>query len=559
MDNHSYIDRVDSSSVEQRTSVRANPGLIKDDAMKMNLEWKLPLTAILMSLASPLMAADRPEMAARMDLSSIEPAQSYNRFIVTYREKDEPSKNTDAVVRAAGTALNRMDAQGGKNLKPTGASSSARHLRKLAGGSDLWVTSRSLDAAETEQFVKALADDPSVAFVQPDYLRRAWSADIEAQAAPVPDDRYFSRYQWDYLPANGAGFIDTRTGLPESNWGGANIQQAWNLSAGEGIVIAVLDTGVTRHPDLDTGLADAGYDFIFDRGVSGRQTDGRVPGGWDTGDWTWGQCRAPSNSSWHGSHVFGTAGGQKTHNGVGMAGTAYGAKVLPVRVLGHCGGYDSDIADAIVWASGGEVDGIPRNDNPAQVINLSLGGEGTCASNSVTGRAITQAISRGTTVVVAAGNSNQDVSGFTPANCAGVVAVASTGLTGRRAWYSNYGEGITLAAPGGGMYSDDGIGGQTVDTGFIWSAIDTGATTPGSSSYGAMAGTSQAAPHVAGAVALMQSYRRSLGKALLAPAEVSDVLRSTALKPHVAPSPGKPIGAGMLDAHAAVLAAGEHP
>lgn len=528
--------------------------------MKMNLEWKLLATAILVALASPLMATDRPEVAARMDLSAIESSQSYNRFIVTYREKTESSMSAGKVVNAADAALNRMEWQSTAAPKSSGhAASSARRLRRLASGSDLLITSRSLDAAETEQFVKALADDPSVAFVQPDYLRRAWSADIQAQAAPVPNDQYFSRYQWDYLPARGAGFIDTRTGLPVSNWGGANIQQAWDLSIGEGIVIAVLDTGVIRHPDLDTGLAEAGYDFIFDRDVSGRKTDGRVPGGWDTGDWTSGQCGTPSYSSWHGSHVFGTAGGQKTHNGVGMAGTAYGAKVLPVRVLGHCGGYDSDIADAIAWASGGEVDGIPQNKNPAQVINLSLGGNGACASDSVMGRAITQAIARGTTVVVAAGNSNRNVSGFSPANCSGVVAVASTGLTSRRAWYSNYGAGITLAAPGGGIYANDEGSGQTVNTGFIWSAIDAGSTTPVSGMYGGMAGTSQAAPHVAGAVALMQSYRLSLGKALLKPAEVSDVLRSTVIKPHVAPSPSKPIGAGILDAHAAVLAAGEHP
>ena len=526
--------------------------------MKKHAGWKLLATAISISLAAPLLAADRPDMAARMDLSAIEPGQSYNRFIVTYRQDNKQEASADAATHAADAALAHMGLVGKAMRKSAGATTATRRLRRLASGGDLLVTPHALDATQTEKFVEELASDPSVAFVQPDYLRHAVT-DSKARTAPVPDDRHFSRYQWDYLPANGAGFIDTATNLPESNWGGANIQQAWGLSDGSDIVIAVLDTGVVHHPDLELSLADAGYDFIVDRGVSGRAIDGRVPGGWDTGDWTSGQCGGPRKSSWHGTHVFGTVGGQKTHNGTGMAGTAYGAKVLPVRVLGHCGGYDSDIADAIIWASGGEVEGIASNENPAQVINLSLGGRGACASESAMGRAITQAIERGTTVIVAAGNDNLNVSGFTPASCAGVVAVASTGLTSRRAWYSNYGDGITLAAPGGGQYINDGLGGPVMDTGFIWSAIDTGTTTPARSSYGGIAGTSQASPHVAGTVALMQSYRLSLGKDLLKPGEISELLRSTAASPHIAPSNSKPIGAGILDAHAAVLAAGEQP
>jgi serine protease len=548
----SCVDRQASSNVVKRKRKAT-----KDGSMKKHLKGKRLAVAIGLSLAMPLMAADRGDVTARIDLSALESGRTYDRFIVIMREDDHRSAHGQGAARSADTALASLGAAGGTMRGSASATGATRHLRRLAQGGDLLVTPQPLDAVQAERFVKALADDPSVAFVQPDYLRRA-VMDNKAQAT-APDDQHFSRYQWDYLPANGAGFIDTATGLPESNWGGANIQHAWDLSRGEGIVIAVLDTGVTRHPDLDLSLADAGYDFITDRSVSGRATDGRKAGGWDTGDWTSGQCGAPTESSWHGTHVFGAAGGQKTNNGIGMAGTAHEAKVLPVRVLGHCGGYDSDIADAIIWASGGEVEGVAQNPNPAQVINLSLGGRGACASDSAMGRAITQAIERGTTVVVAAGNDNLNVSGFSPANCAGVVAVASTGLTSRRAWYSNYGAGITLAAPGGGHYRDDGAGGRIVDTGFIWSAIDTGATTSARSSYGRMAGTSQASPHVAGAVALMQSYRQSLGKALLTPGEVSAMLRASAVTPHVAASPPKPIGAGILDAHAAVLAAGEQP
>uniref|UniRef100_UPI0022558D27 S8 family serine peptidase n=1 Tax=Dyella silvatica TaxID=2992128 RepID=UPI0022558D27 len=234
--------------------------------------------------------------------------------------------------------------------------------------------------------------------------------------------------------------------------------------------------------------------------------------------------------------------------------TAFNAQVVPVRVLGHCGGSNADIADAITWASGGHVDGVPDNTHPANVISMSLGGSGECPAESVLGSAISGAIGRGVAVVVAAGNENQDVATSSPANCAGVVAVASTGITGQRAFYSNYGSGITLAAPGGGVYRNDASDGDQATTGSIWSAINEGATTPAAAGYGAMAGTSQATPHVAGAVALMQSYRLSLGQALLTPAQVSSVLTSSAAAAHV-PS-DQPIGAGILDTYKAVQMAG---
>ncbi len=450
------------------------------------------------------------------------------------------------------------------------------YKRKLASGGDLVTTSRRLSAAETRQFVQQVAADPAVEFVQPDYLRHALGKPVKAQPQAaatfvVPNDPYYAGYQWDYLAANGTAFADKSLGTSVANWGGANIQQAWSLADGTGVVIASLDTGVTNHPDLDLTLADAGYDFISTALVSGRSTDGRAAGGWDLGDWTTGSKYLASNGgcvdashpaedrSWHGTHVFGTAGGEKTDNSTGMVGTAFGAKMLPIRVLGHCGGYDSDIADAITWASGGHVDGVPDNAHPAQVISMSLGGSGKCSSTSITARAISGAIGRGATVVVAAGNSNANVSNFSPASCPGVVAVAATGITSRRAFYSNYGKGVTLAAPGGGVYANDGSSGSQATRGFIWSTIDSGTTAPAGSTYGGMAGTSQATPHVAGAVALMQSYRLALGKPLLSAAQITSLLKSTATAPHVAATGGKPIGAGILNAYAAVQAAGAQP
>jgi len=220
-----------------------------------------------------------------------------------------------------------------------------------------------------------------------------------------------------------------------------------------------------------------------------------------------------------------------TNNSTGVAGTAFNAKVVPVRVLGKCGGYTSDIADAIVWASGGTVSGVPANANPAEVINMSLGGGGSCSTTYQ--NAINGAVGRGTTVVVAAGNSNTNVSSAVPANCPNVIAVAATTSAGARASFSNYGTGIDISAPG-----------QS-----ILSTLNSGTTTPGSASYASYNGTSMAAPHVAGVVALMQSVAPSP----LSPAQVESIIKSTARPLPGACSGG--CGAGIIDADAAVTAA----
>src|SRR5690606_14514741 len=235
------------------------------------------------------------------------------------------------------------------------------------------------------------------------------------------------------------------------------------------------------------------------------------------------------SSSWHGTHVAGTIAAV-TNNNKGVAGVAHGAKVVPVRVLGRGGGYLSDIADAIVWAAGGSVSGVPANGNPAEVINMSLGGSGSCSSTYQS--AINSAVNRGTTVVVAAGNDNANVSGFNPGNCNNVVSVASTTRQGARSSFSNYGSLIDVSAPG----SD------------IASTINTGSTTPSSEGYSLMSGTSMAAPHVAGVVALMQA---AAGGGLT-PAQVEQTLKSTARALPGSCSGG--CGAGIIDANAAVAA-----
>jgi serine protease len=229
-----------------------------------------------------------------------------------------------------------------------------------------------------------------------------------------------------------------------------------------------------------------------------------------------------------------------THNNLGVAGIARDGRILPVRVLGKCGGWLSDIADGIRWAAGLPVNGV-TNPNPARVLNLSLGGEGPCGPTYAD--AISAARQRGATVVVSAGNERSDFSGFRPANCPGVISVAATNRQGGRAFYSNFGSGVTIAAPGGETRDSLSDG--------VLSTLNAGTSTPGADSYQFYQGTSMAAPHVAGVAALLYAANPKI-----TPDEVAAVIKRTA-RPFP-PVPTRPCdtgtcGAGMLDAGAAVL------
>jgi serine protease len=221
-----------------------------------------------------------------------------------------------------------------------------------------------------------------------------------------------------------------------------------------------------------------------------------------------------------------------TDNGVGVAGVAYGSKIVVVRALGKCGGYDSDISDGIVWAAGGSVPGIPANAHPARVLNLSLGGYGACGTTYQ--NAINSARSRGAVVVVAAGNSADDASNYSPANCAGVIAVAATDRYGALAPYSNYGTAVQMAGPGGDM-SNNGADG-------ILSTLNTGLQGPVADSYAYYQGTSMASPHVAGVAALMLSVNPAL-----TPSQLAVRLRSSARPFPQSSCTG--CGAGIVDAY----------
>ena len=320
--------------------------------------------------------------------------------------------------------------------------------------------------------------DPSIIAVEPD--RRM-------QASITPSDPSFTS-QWDMSDAS-AGAADYSVRAPA----------AWEVTTGSSdLVIAVLDTGITSHSEF-SGRTVAGYDFISDS-IIGNDGNARDSDPSDPGDWITSAEDASGylsgcgvgNSSWHGTHVAGTIGASG-NNGSGIAGLNWTSKIQPIRVLGKCGGYDSDIADAIRWAAGGTVSGVPANATPARIISLSLGGGGSCSSGMQS--AINDARSRGALVVIAAGNSNSNASSFSPGNCAGVITVASTGRNGKRAYYSNYGSTIEIAAPGGNMASDSGI----------YSTFNSGSQGPSTQSYTSYQGTSMAAPHVAGVLSLLLS------------------------------------------------------
>lgn len=473
-----------------------------------------------------------PTSAARFAPDITRTPTSFSRFIVKSRTALAPETLVASAAQRAGVR------------QSSAALLSIRRVRTLGQGATLVRSSRALSIAERDALLAQLRSDPNIAWAQADTMKYRMDT--------VPNDTHFATLQWDFTnPMSGIG-----------------APHAWDTTTGSGVVVAVIDTGFVDHSDLAANLVP-GYDFISWYGQTedgtpypdvagdgnGRDADAHDPGDFLTGQETF--CGGEvSDSSWHGTHVAGTVAAV-TNNARGVAGVAYGAKVQPVRVLGHCGGLTSDIIDGVTWASGGDVPGVPRNPTPAEVINLSLGGYGTCAEDPAMQDAIDGAVSRGTTVVVAAGNSNMDAAHFSPASCRNVITVGATGVDGARAWYSNYGATVALAAPGGNASTGD-----APDDAWIWSLGNSSRTAPVASPAGdvvlAHIGTSMASPHVAGAVALMQSASVAAGHPALTPDLVRSVLRAKAKPFGVQPSAATPIGAGILDLPAivAVAAAG---
>lgn len=447
------------------------------------------------TFAAPAQTSNAARAAAHTTISSLSSDQQkagFNRFVITYTDNalnagginwaspagTQAATWSDSLYSGITADVQKIDDL--LNVK-------TNYVRTTSQKATVVTLSSKLTAEQAEKYMAALSSNASVASVEPDLMRRS-SARRQAtstlakaasasktQAAVTPNDTLYPQ-QWNLHDAQG---IST----PE----------AWATTQGSGVTVAVIDSGIVKHPDLDANVLP-GYDFITEPSIA-RDGNGRDSDPTDQGNWEEaGVCGADSEASesnWHGTHVAGSIAAIM-NNKRGIAGVAPNAKILPLRALGMCGGYDSDIADAMVWAAGGTVEGVPANTHPAQIINLSLGGEGTCPATY--SKAIAEVNKRGAILVVAAGNDDQDTSKIAPANCGGSIVVGSTNQKGQRSDFSNYGKIVDVSAPGDGIMSTVDLG-TTVSTGAGYTEYD---------------GTSMAAPQVAGIIALMKSVDPSL-------------------------------------------------
>ena len=393
------------------------------------------------------------------------PQQAFDRFIVTYTNEAKQRKlqrdgDWDAI---RGIVDDIMDTVG---IVSEELNVDVKFLRNTSTDDAVIQTSKSLNKYQAKEFMEKVASDPDVASVEPDYINHpAYLQDVTF----TYNDPQYSK-QWN--------LTNPTTGV--QNTGNARLRR------GAHVKVAVLDTGYVPHPDLVTGMAN-GYDFISDP-LSARDGNGRDPNPRDEGDYApYNLCKDQANahtSTWHGTSVAGIIGA-RGGNGMGIVGTADLARVQPVRVLGRCGGRTSDIADAIIWAAGGHVDGVPDNTYPAKIINMSLGTVSRCPAAYQ--RAIDIARSKGAIVVAAAGNGNTEASKYAPANCMGVITVGATTKAGTRASFSNYGTRVNISAPGEDILT------------LSMNSLDRPDNTKFSYDY--ESGTSMAAPHVSALLA----------------------------------------------------------
>lgn len=340
-----------------------------------------------------------PPLQASAFAGPLQTERAFDRLIVKFKD--------EAVTRSSvfdfNAARNQVsELESGKVLKSigTGAAKLA-YLKSISAQTHVVVAGQKLSRAELFALAKQIEQDPRVAYAEIDEM---------VHAMFTPNDPQYQSQQWHYQ-------------TPATVPGGANLPTAWDLSTGSGAVVAVIDTGVRPHADLAANLLP-GYDFVSDLTMAndgdGRDGDASDPGNSNLA----GACGtgSPANaSSWHGTHVAGTVAAV-TNNGIGVSGVAFGAKVLPVRVLGVCGGFVSDMAAGMLWAAGLSVPGVPANPHKAKVLNMSLGDSGSCSLTAQNAVNAVRAV--GSIVVVATGNDGK-IGISQPANCAGVIAVTA--------------------------------------------------------------------------------------------------------------------------------------
>lgn len=361
---------------------------------------------------------------------------------------------------------------------------------------------------------KRLSQQDGVKWAEPNYI---------VQPTRIPDDSLYVR-QWHY-PA-------------------INLPQAWDITIGdveaprEPVIVAVIDTGVYRaHSDF-TGQLVPGYDFISSTSIS-RDGNGIDSNPDDPGD-----SDTPGASSWHGTHVAGTVAAATNNSGTGVAGTSWGAKIMPLRALGKGGGTTYDVAQSIRFAARLSNDSNTLPPRKADIINLSLG---SSQATNAERDAVAAAIAAGVIIVAAAGNENVSTP-FYPAAYEGVIGVSASTIMGEKAYYSNFGNYIDIAAPGGDLTAGQNLG-------ILSTYVDgyqSGSTDTRRSTYDFLQGTSMAAPHVAGVIALMKAVHPDLTgdqvTALISECKITSKNGGTCTRDNN-------LGYGIIDAYLAVTEA----
>jgi serine protease len=520
--------------------------------MKLRFSLVLPVLRCLLPLAllggSLVVSAEPKLLAAGVPSPTVSPSpvqDPVSRLIIRYHV------GVKAAGQGGATAITeRLEAaaQVTRTANLAGVSE-LRYLKSVSSLMRVAALDQPVSGADALSLIERLKSDPAVAEVV-----------VDRRAMPhfVPNDPFF----------NPAGLWHLQA--PGVVTGGINAGPAWDRGTGAGVVIAVLDGGYRPHADLVANVLP-GYDFVSADDPSrfagnifwtandgnARDNDAQDPGDWiSAADVDAGYCstytKGPVDSTWHGTHVAGLAAAVG-NNAQGGLGVAFGSRLLPVRVLGRCGGYVSDILAGARWAAGLSVPGVPLNNTPAKVLNLSLGVVANCEPyiQSV----VNEVRAQGASMVVSSGN-NGSTKISAPANCTGVVAVTAHTREGDNATYANVGTGVSISAPGGGKNSTLAETPSAIRS--IVSTGNAGPTTPSTDNYLEFIGTSMAAPQVAGVLALMASVRPDLGMATL------ETILTGAARPFPAGSycavnpnnlaPGF-CGSGLLDAQAAVSAA----
>ena len=486
-------------------------GITTEQAKKASEQLSLEPGVLWAEMEETSMFASRADTASPQDQIH---GEKVSRFIIKLKD-DDLSQNLNPVL------LEKLESAGGVKLTVTSRTTFARILTLAVP----------LTVDEAKIVANSFESLQEVTYADPD--RRVY---LYSPADITPNDALFWR-NWHLQ-----GPYALPGGSTNGYLGSANVQAAWQLTEGKPSGgVAVVDTGILfDHPDLKRSLGrqtkKRGWDMVTDitraRDGNSRDPDAQDEGNWiDKGTICF-EDESTTNSNWHGSHVAGTIAAT-TNNNIGVSGINWKSKLVPIRVLAACPNETmTDLVDGIVWATGKSgVPGTSANKIPIQVQNISLGIPMDCPSSYQ--EAIDLSLSKGISVVVSAGNSQSDVKGSAPANCRGVISVASVSPFGDKAYYSNFGAGITIAAPGGqqrwSVYDKEGvkIGNTILKEWGIWSTVSNSLTGPnlGEMTYMPYQGTSMAAPVVTGVISLMASVDRNHK---LTPAVVSKILRDTA-------------------------------